>query len=69
MPPSGATTAAVVSKMKEIFAEHGIPDVLRSDNGPQYASAAFQEFTRNWEFQHITSSPHHPALNGFADSM
>ena len=68
MPPSGATTAAVVSKMKEIFAEHGIPDVLRSDNGPQYASAAFQEFTRNWEFQHITSSPHHPASNGFAES-
>ena len=64
MPPSGATTAAVVSKMKEIF-----PDVLRSDNGPQYASAAFQEFTRNWEIQHITSSPHHPALNGFAESM
>ena len=69
MPPSGATTAAVVSKMKEIFAKHGIPDVLRSDNGPQYASAAFQEFTRNWEFQHITSSPHHPASNGFAESM
>ena len=69
MPPSGATTAAVVSKMKEIFAEHGIPDVLRSDNGPQYASAAFQVFTRNWEFQHITLSPHHPALNGFAESM
>ena len=69
MLPSGATTAAVVSKMKEIFAKHGIPDVLRSDNGPQYASAAFQEFTRNWEFQHIISSPHHPASNGFAESM
>ena len=69
MPPSGATTAAVVSKMKEIFAKHGIPDVLRSDNGPQYASAAFQEFTRNWEFQHITLSPYHPASNGFAESM
>ena len=69
MSPSGATTAAVVSKMKEIFAKHGIPDVLRNDNGPQYASAAFQEFTRNWEFQHITSSPHHPASNGFAEPM
>ena len=69
MPPSGATTAAVVSKMKEIFAKHGIPDVLRSDNVPQYAGAAFQEFTRNWEFQHITSSPHHLASNGFAESM
>ena len=69
MPPSGVTTAAVVSKMKEIIAKHGIPDVLRSNNGPQYASAAFQKFTRNWEFQHITLSPHHPASNGFAESM
>ena len=43
--------------------------MLRSNNGPQYASAAFQEFTRHWEFQHITLSPHHPALNGFAESM
>ena len=24
---------------------------------------------RNWKFQHITSSPHHPASNGFAESM
>ena len=62
-------TATVVSKMKEIFAEHGIPDVLWSGNGPQYASAAFQEFTRNWEFQHITLSPCHPASNEFAESM
>ena len=44
MPSSGATAAAVISKMKELFAEHGVPDILRSDNGPQYASAAFTEF-------------------------
>ena len=35
MPASGAATASVVSKMKEIFAKQGIPDVLRSDNGLQ----------------------------------
>ena len=69
MPPGGATTAAIVNKMKEFFAKLSIPDVLRSDNGQQYARATFQEFTRNWEFQHITLSPHHPASNGFAESM
>ena len=35
MPSSGATSAAIISKMKEIFAGHGVPDILRSDNGPQ----------------------------------
>ena len=44
MPSSGATAAAVISRMKDIFTEHGVPDVLQRDNGPQYASAALVEF-------------------------
>ena len=58
MLSAGVISAATTSKMKEVFAEHGVQDVLRSDNGPQYASAAFTEFTKEWEFQHTTSSPH-----------
>ena len=69
MPSSGATAAAVISRKKEIFAEHGVPDILQSDNGPQYASTAFLEFTALWGFEHITSKPHFPASNGFAESM
>ena len=68
MPSAGATSAAIIGKMKEIFAEHGVPDILRSDNGPQDASTAFTEFTE-WGFQHTTSSPHYPASNRFAESM
>ena len=55
--------------MKEIFAEHGVPDILRSDNGPQYASAVFTEFTEECRFQHTASSPHYPTSNGFVESM
>ena len=69
MSSGGATSAAIISKMKELFAEHGVPDILRSDNGPQYANAAFTEFAAEWGFQHKTLSPHHPASNGFAESM
>ena len=50
MPSAGATSAAIINKMKEIFAEHGVPDILRSDNGPQYAGAAFTEFAEEWGF-------------------
>ena len=42
---------------------------MRSDNGPQYASAAFTEFAEEWGFQHTTSSPHYPASNGSTESM
>ena len=29
----------------------------------------YTEFAAEWGFQHKTSSPHHPASNGFAESM
>ena len=42
--------------LKNILARHGVPGVLFSFNGPQYASAEFTEFAKNWEFRHTTSS-------------
>ena len=52
-----------------IFSEHNIPGMLVSDNGPQYSSATFAKFAKEWKFTHITSSPHHTEGNGFAESM
>ena len=48
------------------FSEHGIPEVLCSDNGPQYASAQFDNFCISWGISHKTSSLHYPQSNGFA---
>ena len=53
--------------MMPIFARHGIPDVIVSDNGPQYSSHEFGEFAKNLNFKHITSSPYHPQGNGEAE--
>ena len=39
-----------------------------TDNGPQCSSDQFATFTREWEFQHITSSPLHGQSNGKAES-
>ena len=39
------TSEAVVTKLKGQFARHGIPDVVVSDNGPQYASEHFRAFS------------------------
>ena len=57
----------VIGKLKEIFARYGIPDVLYSDNGPQYSSEEFQKFAREWGFNHVTCSPYHPQSNGLAE--
>ena len=32
------TSTTVIKTLKTIFSRHGIPEVLRSDNGPQYSS-------------------------------
>nr|XP_039271207.1 uncharacterized protein K02A2.6-like [Styela clava] len=57
-------TAETVLKMRKIFCRHGICDVLFSDNGPQFDSRLFKEFAKEWNFEHITSSPKYSQSNG-----
>ena len=54
----------VIRALKVIFVRHGIPEEVRSDNGPQYASAEFTHFAKEWGFRHTMSSPHFPQSNG-----
>ena len=68
LPPGQSNANKVVSLLKEMFSEHGIPEVLCSDNGPQYASAQFADFCMSWGITHETSSLHFPQSNGFAEA-
>ena len=43
--------------LKFTFSPHGISETVMSDNGPQYASKEFAEFTIQYGFRHVTSSP------------
>ncbi|XP_032233029.2 uncharacterized protein K02A2.6-like [Nematostella vectensis] len=58
------TACDTVNKMKNAFSRHGIPDILVTDNGPQFASAEFNKFAATWGFDHITSSPRYAQSNG-----
>ena len=53
--------------MKAVFAERGVPDVIVSDSGPQYTSAEFEDFTKQWQIEHRVSSPRNPQSNGMAE--
>uniref|UniRef100_A0A3Q1F5U6 Integrase catalytic domain-containing protein n=1 Tax=Acanthochromis polyacanthus TaxID=80966 RepID=A0A3Q1F5U6_9TELE len=64
---SDTTSKGVITAMKSIFVRHGIPDIVISDNGPQYASEEFRSFPESWEFTHVTSSPGHAQSNGQAE--
>lgn len=60
-------SSTIVRKLKAHFARHGICDKFISDNGPQYTSQTFQEFAKQWGFEHTTSSPLHSNSNGLAE--
>ncbi|XP_076462788.1 uncharacterized protein LOC143295111 [Babylonia areolata] len=61
------TTDTVISRLKNIFAHHGIPETLMSNNGRQFTSVEFQKFADKWNFTHCTSSPYFPISNGEAE--
>ena len=64
---TSTTSRSIVKELKETFARYGVPDILVTDNGPQFASAEFAVFAKAWGFDHVTSSPHHPQSNGKAE--
>ena len=63
------TAKTVICYTKSIFARHGIPNVLKSDIGPQFTSDEFKQFSSQWEFFHILVSPYHPQANGLAENV
>uniref|UniRef100_A0A8C5EM65 Integrase catalytic domain-containing protein n=1 Tax=Gouania willdenowi TaxID=441366 RepID=A0A8C5EM65_GOUWI len=52
---------------KSIFARHGIPQIVHSDNGPCYSCKEFKDFAEEYNFRHMTSSPLFPQSNGKAE--
>lgn len=44
-----------------------MPEIIRTDNGPQFKSK-FEEFSKQYNFEHITSSPYYSQSNGCAEA-
>ena len=64
-----SSTHAVIKESGLVFTEPGRPFILRSDNGPCYSSREFHNFLSFYQVDHITSSPHYPQSNGFAEAL
>lgn len=58
----------VIRKLKADFACHCIPEQLVTVNGLQFTSRDFLRFTEEWDFEHLTGSPHHSQGNSKAES-
>ena len=47
----------MISNLKKLFAEHGIPESILPDSGPQFSSNLFKELAVALNLAHHTTSP------------
>ena len=64
---NSSSSKTVINVLKEMYSRHGIPVILKSDNGPAYSSMEFKDFAKNYGFEHITSSPRYSQSMGFIE--
>ena len=54
----------MITHMNSIFARHGIPNCVMSDNGPQFSADIFSSFAKEYGFTDYTNSPRYPQADG-----
>ena len=64
---SSITSTKTIQILRSVFATHGLPQKVVTDNGTSFTSQEFQEFMKANGIKHVTSSPYHPSTNGLAE--
>ena len=58
---------STITNLRRVFATHGLPEIIVSDNGPASVSEQFSTFLSRNGIRHIRSVPYHPSSNGLAE--
>ena len=61
------TAGHTINELRLIFAQHGLPEEVVSDNGPQFVSNEFAEFMTKNGIKHTLVPPYNPQSNGAAE--
>lgn len=61
------STAATVDALNSVFATHGLPVVVVTDNGTAFTSEDFAKYCRDSGIKHVRTAPRHPSTNGLAE--
>ena len=67
IPVKSATSAVTIQKLRNIFAVHGLPRRIVTDNGTVFTSSEFEEFMTRNGIHHVCTAPYHPASNSLAE--
>jgi putative transposase len=63
------TAENVIDRLAELFVIHGVPEYIRSDNGPEFVAKKIQEWLERLEIETLYVAPGSPWENGFAESF
>ncbi|KAK3882649.1 hypothetical protein Pcinc_012985 [Petrolisthes cinctipes] len=66
--PRHASADHLIRVLRSVFADTGVPVILRTDGGPQFTSSSVRRFLARWGVEHRVSSPHNPRANGHAEA-
>jgi hypothetical protein len=58
-----------INALEEIFSSRGVPEILKSDNGPPFQSADFKVYANETGFRHRKVTPYWPEANGSVESF
>ena len=61
IPVSAATSTVTIEKLRAIFATHGLPERIVTDNGTVFTSEEFEKFLHQNGIAHTRTAPYHPA--------
>lgn len=64
---SSTSAECTINKLRSIFATHGLPEQLVSDNGSGFTSEEFKRFLQANGIRQVLVSPYHPSSNGLAE--
>ena len=67
VPVSSQTSQQTIRVLRNLFATHGPPEVVVSDNGPAFITEEFETFLKENGCKHIRCAPYHPASNELAE--
>lgn len=59
----------VITRLRRLFSQLGVPTCLVSDNGPSFVSERVTEWLSSIGCSHVTTPPYHPQSNGIAERL
>ena len=64
---TNTTSTGTIEHLRFIFATHGLPEMLVTNNDSVLTSTEHKVFLHRNGIRHVTSTPYHPASNGLAE--